>query len=106
MAQHRGEIIENAVRQSGVSITKLAQRLGKSRRTMYNIFHDRDVPTELIFDISKIINYDFGKEFYTYGQNFLPSHKLSEQDADYWKNKYLRLLEEHNELLKKFSKTL
>jgi predicted transcriptional regulator len=106
MAQHRGEIIEKAVRQSGVSITKLAQRLGKSRRTIYNIFQDRDVPVELISEISKIINYDFGKEIHIYGQNFSPSHKHSEQDADYWKNKYLCLLEEHNELLKKISSPL
>jgi hypothetical protein len=29
--QHRGEIVEHAVRQSGMSLSELSRRLGKSR---------------------------------------------------------------------------
>ena len=52
--QHRGEIVERAIRQSGYPISSIAKKLGKSRRWMY-----------LMFD------------------------------------KYLKLLEDYNELLKK-----
>ncbi|MFP5470047.1 MAG: helix-turn-helix domain-containing protein [Bacteroidia bacterium] len=104
MAQHRGEIIEKAVRQSGISITKLAQRLGKSRRTIYNIFQDKDVPVDLIVEISRIINYNFEKEIHNFAQKGRHFYEVQTTDADYWKNKYLNLLEEHNELLKKFAK--
>ena len=60
---HKGEIIEKAVRNSGMSITNLAKRLGKSRRHIYNIFDNPSVSWETIMQIGKIINYDFTKDF-------------------------------------------
>ena len=37
---HRGEIVEQAVRKSGIPIATIAKRLGKSRRWMFlmNLF--------------------------------------------------------------------
>ena len=53
---HRGEIIEKAIRESGYSITTVAQRLGKSRRWMYLLFENTAVSIELILQIGKIPN--------------------------------------------------
>ena len=102
---HRGEVIEKAIRESGYSITTVAQRLGKSRRWMYLLFDNPAVSIELILQIGKIIYHDFSLEFpeviqgkkianepqNTYGNN---------DEVAFWKEKYFTLLEEYNTLLK------
>jgi hypothetical protein len=102
---HRGEVIEKAIRESGYSITTVAQRLGKSRRWMYLLFENPGVSIELILQIGKIIYHDFSLEFpeviqgkkianepqNTYGNN---------DEVAFWKEKYFTLLEEYNTLLK------
>jgi hypothetical protein len=97
---HRGEIIEKAIRESNIPITRVAKKLKKSRQFIYNIFETPNVPLDLVIEIGKIINYDFSKEF-----TFLNTRaqkeikKPDEQTAEYWKNKYIKLLENYNELL-------
>ena len=102
--QHKGEIIRKSVIDSGYSITKLAEKLGKSRRTLYNIFENPDVTMDLILEIGRIINHDFAKEIKDlkkYSQG-VPIAIESEPvyGADFWKDKYYRLLETYNDLLK------
>jgi len=105
---HRGEIVEQAVRKSGVPIATIAKRLGKSRRWMYLMFDNPDVPIEMIARIGKIIYYDFHEDLpdlFPKGQIFSDSsvnYKPTES-VEYWKNKYFILLEEHNALLKKLA---
>jgi len=112
--QHKGESVERAIRQSGYSITNLAVKLGKSRRWMYHVFENPNVPVELILKIGKIIHYDFSgeiKELKNYsekGNDTLisePAKNYNEQkmETENWKNKYLELLEKYNELLTEIS---
>ncbi len=110
--QHKGEIIEKAVRESGHSITKLAQKMGKSRRWVYQIFDSAVVPIDYIMEIGKIIHYDFsqdikGIKLYV---NDIPSAGVQDgrykgimgaDDSEYWKEKYINLLEKYNDLLSK-----
>lgn len=110
--QHKGEIIEKAVRESGHSITKLAQKMGKSRRWVYQIFDSASVPIDYIMEIGKIIHHDFsqdikGIKLYV---NNVPisvvdearfSGKPGSEEAEYWKEKYMNLLEKYNDLLSK-----
>lgn len=97
--QHRGEIIKKAVYQSGFPITELAKRLNKSRRWIYLLFENNNVSLDLVLKIGTIIHYDFSNEINELKSNSLITEK--EENAEYWKNKYLKLLEEYNELLKK-----
>jgi len=53
--QHRGEIVEKAVRQSGYPLTKLVSRLGKSRRWIYNAYENAQLPLDHILRIRKIV---------------------------------------------------
>jgi predicted transcriptional regulator len=114
--QHRGEIVEKIVRESGYSITKLATKLGKSRRWMYLAFENRNLSIDVILQIGSIIHYDFSTEisdltFYTHAQSnqvvddsgrpFLKN----ETEAELWKNKYLDLLEKYNLLLLEKART-
>jgi predicted transcriptional regulator len=105
--QHRGEIIKKAIYKSGYPITELAKRLDKSRRWMYLMFENNNVSLDIVLQVGKIIHYDFTeeiKEFNPY-QNAVDElttdYQKNESQAEYWKNKYLKLLEEYNELLKK-----
>ncbi len=104
--QHRGEIVRKAVYNSGISITEIAKGIGKSRRWMYLMFENNNVPLDIVIQIGKIIHYDFSTEIkeFTSSQMILRDAPLpyiqEESAAEYWKNKYLTLLEEYNELLK------
>lgn len=100
---HRGEIVEKAVRGSGIPLTRIADRLGKSRRWIYNIFETPDLSLDVILEIGKIIHYDFTKEIPQLAPSYFTENPLiyTEQDAEFWKNKYFMLLEEYHELLKR-----
>lgn len=97
--QHRGEIIKHAVYQSGYSITQLSKQLGKSRRWLYLLFENKNVSLDIVIKIGNIIHHDFSDEIYELKSGFFNSN--IDENIEYWKNKYLRLLEEYNELLKK-----
>jgi len=113
--KHRGEIVEVAVRQSGFPITQLAKRLGKSRRHVYNLFENPQVPIDTIIEIGKIIHHDFTPEIKELKPYRTPEkvttvvetgakYNKPEDSTEYWKNKYLRLLEKYNTLLEKKTK--
>lgn len=101
--QHKGKILEKAVRQSGMPLTKLSVKMDKSRRWMYNAFENQNLSIDYILAIGKIIHYDFSedlqdlKKFKESAEKFGINSNSS--DSDYWKNKYLNLLEKHNLLL-------
>lgn len=108
--QHKGEIIEKAVRQSGYSITKLSKKLGKSVRWMYYMFESSNVSIDYIIEIGEILHHDFSneiKELKKYKvlneiqalKESETSYKSKQEELEYWKNKYLVLLEKHNQLL-------
>jgi predicted transcriptional regulator len=105
--EHRGEIVKKAVYKSGYPITELAKRLSKSRRWIYLMFENANVSLDVVLNIGKIIHYDFKdeiKEFISYQNAINESafdYQNDEANSEYWKNKYLKLLEEYNELLKK-----
>lgn len=110
--QHKGEIIEKAVRESGHSITKLAQKMGKSRRWVYQIFDSSVVPIDYIMEIGKIIHHDFtrdikGIKLYASGLSSVSfeentfSGNSKAEELEYWKEKYMILLEKYNDLLSK-----
>jgi hypothetical protein len=103
--QHRGEIVERAVRQSGYPLTKLASRLGKSRRWIYNAFENAQLPIDYILHIGKIIHYDFSDEIEELHSKahhaedpFLHPYAAG-KDAEFWRTKYYDLLEKYNQLL-------
>ena len=107
--QHRGEIVERAVRQSGMPLTQLTQKLGRSRRWIYNAFENPYLSLEVILQIGGIIHHDFSEEI-TELKNPRqltnePAERMysvtDENTVEFWKNKYLLLLEKYNELLEK-----
>jgi transcriptional regulator with XRE-family HTH domain len=99
---HKGQVIQKAVKESGISITQLAKKIRKSRQSIYNIFESQNVSIDLILSIGNAIHYDFSKDFKqlkTYSTKTDPM-MAEEDNAEYWKQKYIALLEEYNQLLK------
>ena len=110
--QHKGEIIEKAVRSSGISNTRFAEKMGKSRRWHYQIFDNSNVPLDYIIEIEKVIHYDFSneiKELKIYRirakqeviSEASPTFDSATKEAEFWKNKYLMLLEKYSNMLDK-----
>jgi hypothetical protein len=93
---HAGQLLRKAITDSGVKIAELAKKIGRSRRCIYLMFDKQDVPLHYLLQIGKIINHDFFLETNS-DHNNIP-HLY--QNEGYWKDKYLKILEEYNELLK------
>jgi len=93
---HRGQLLKNAVKKSGIKISELARRICRSRRFVYIMFDKQDVPLDYMIKIGEAINHNFFEETKS-SHNDIP-HLY--QKEEYWKDKYIALLEEHNELLK------
>lgn len=100
--KHRGSIIRDAIRNSGMSITELARRMQRSRKHVYNIFENPNVSLVEIAQIGKIIHYDFGNDFEELRNVSSESSGVGFKYAEgtqLWKEKYITLLEKYNELL-------
>lgn len=112
--EHRGEIVAEAIRESGYSITALAEKLGRSRRWMYQAFENPQLSLDMVLEIGKIIHVDFtdrikslksyseaaGTAVWSEPQKMYETQKV---EVEKWKNKYLELLEKYNELLLRLS---
>lgn len=105
--EHRGEIIEKAIRNSGIPLTSIARKIGKSRQWLYLLFQNPSVSLNVVVQIGKIIYYDFSaeiKELAKGNVNFKELNETLSQEEQTWKEKYYQLMEEHLELLKKIAK--
>lgn len=87
-----------------MSISKIAEKLGKSRRWMYLLFENPYVSTDVILQLSKIIHDPFTELIQQPHLFEEPAVNYeAKNDAEYWKQKYYALLEDYLELIKQNS---
>ena len=125
---HQGEILQEAIKNSGISITHLVEELGITRPTIYRKFKDASLDYNFVTKIGEIIGHDFSHDFTTLQPvDVTPSvtsvSKLGSATADTpsvsrntvtapgetdslkqlmaLQQKYISLLEDYNELLLK-----
>jgi transcriptional regulator with XRE-family HTH domain len=121
---HQGEILQEAIKNSGISITRIVEELGITRPTIYRKFKEETIDYNFVKRIGEIINHDFSEDFTSLQQSSLsfvtPPVKpivtssvtprvtqTQNSDADPSKQllilqtKYIALLEAYNELLLK-----
>lgn len=116
MNSHYGEIVERTIRRNGYSISELARTLNVNRRTIYNWFLQRNLKSEIIYRIGCAVRHDFSVEFphlFT-SDDFRDPHNSIKRDSrasaesdteagsqggSHWKNKYISLLEQYNNML-------
>ena len=121
---HQGEILQEAIKNSGISITRIVEELGITRPTIYRKFKEETLDYNIVKRIGEIINHDFSTDFTVVQQSSLPFvtsiirsavtnsvtprvTQLSNVDNESPKqllmlqSKYIALLEAYNELLLK-----
>ena len=60
---HQGEIVQDAIKSSGISITRIVEELGITRPTMYRKFKDDTLDANFVKRIGEIIGHDFAQDF-------------------------------------------
>ncbi|MBJ6107534.1 helix-turn-helix domain-containing protein [Hymenobacter sp. BT523] len=121
---HQGEILQEAIKNSGISITRIVEEMGITRPTIYRKFKEETIDYTFVKRIGDIINHDFSNDFTSLQQSTLPfvtniqkpavAHTVTQRvaqsqqsDSDPAKQllilqaKYISLLEAYNELLLK-----
>lgn len=111
MELHHGQTIERIIRRNGFSITELARLTNVNRRSVYNWFNQRHLKPEIIYRIGAVINHDLSTVFpslYQYDEFIQQDITTNEEEVEtqelnvegnIWKDKYIELLERHNQLL-------
>ena len=121
---HQGEILQDAIKSSGISITRIVEELGITRPTIYRKFKEERLDTNFVKSVGQIIGHDFSNDFTITNQSTLPfvthvtkaavtpsvtSRIVNNQAAETdlakqlvaLQAKYIALLEAYNELLLK-----
>jgi AcrR family transcriptional regulator len=116
--------VQEAIKNSGISITRIVEELGITRPTIYRKFKDDTLDTKFVRKIGEIIGHDFAQDFTMPEQSSLPfvsspsksyvtapvtPRVTTTQVADLdvssqlltLQTKYIALLEAYNELLLK-----
>ena len=112
MELHHGQIVERIIRRNGHSISELARLAKVNRRSVYNWFNQRNLKPEIIFRIGCVLNYDFSSEFPNlfskeefvrkntpFINELSPKIAPEKGEVNFWKDKYIDLLERYNQLL-------
>jgi len=121
---HQGEILQEAIRNSGISITRIVEELGITRPTIYRKFKEETIDYSFVNRIGDIINHNFSNDFTSVQQSSLSfvtnvvkknvtsnvttrvtQHQNADSDVSKQlltlQAKYIALLEAYNELLLK-----
>jgi plasmid maintenance system antidote protein VapI len=69
---HQGEIVQDVIKNSGISITRIVEELGITRPTIYRKFKDDTLDTKFVKRIGEIIGHDFSQDFTINEQSSLP----------------------------------
>ena len=106
---HRGQVLSAVVEASNLNKTDVAEKAGYSRSSYYNHIEDKNLPYHILAAYGKAIKYDFTEEFpempkYLFedpAENYNKAPTIEEitQSRDYWKDKYVELLEKYNKLI-------
>ena len=121
---HQGKILQEAIKNSGISITRIVEEMGITRPTIYRKFKDETIDYGFVKKVGDIIGHDFSNDFTSLQQGALPFVSsnprvtvtnpvttrvtpVQSADTDVSKQllnlqtKYIALLEAYNELLLK-----
>ncbi len=105
--RHRGEILETAIKNSGIAIKVVTARAGYSRSSYYNHITNDNLSLHIILKYGEAINFDFSEmipeirriEQVEFGN---PKNlREAKKQINILKEKYYNLLEKYNSYLEK-----
>jgi predicted transcriptional regulator len=102
-----GQIIKDIVDQQEVSVDDIAKKLGRTKRTVWRLFHADDVSMKEMKILSKMLNHNFFSEYLNIGKKVIPYEEYVELKKSHGKEiqekekriKELEDLIEHYKLL-------
>lgn len=90
MSLHKGKILQNAIKESGVSITKIVEKVKKkynhikcSRARMYHLFKEEEIDDGFLLKVGSVIYHDFSDEIPSLAQNKAVKHSDEDSKAEY-----------------------
>ena len=105
----RGQILKNAVDASRLSKELVARKAGYTRTSYYKHIEDPDLPFHILAAYGKAIHHDFIEEIVDMPKYIIddPTEGYDKEmtlpealkQIDYWKGKYIELLEKYNRLI-------
>jgi methyl-accepting chemotaxis protein len=117
MGKHQGTLVETAIKNSGVAITRIIKKIKSdykgircSRTKLYSLFKQKEIDPKLILVLGSIIYYDFTKDFVGLKDKIV-DFALEEGDLSYYKQeKYkdelLLLKKEFSQLQKSYNRVI
>ncbi|WP_180754371.1 helix-turn-helix domain-containing protein [Hymenobacter sp. DG01] len=60
---HQGEILQEAIKNSGISITRIVDELGITRPTIYRKFKEETLDYAFVKRVGDVISHDFSQDF-------------------------------------------
>jgi hypothetical protein len=103
---HRGQVLLAAIGATRLSKEEVAKKAGYSRSSYYKHIEDPDLEFHILIAYGRAIKHDFTEEFpdmpkYVVEdppENYskVPTLEEALQQRDFWKDKYLELLEKYN----------
>ncbi len=66
MALHIGKMIRSRIETSGMNKSEFARRINSTPQNVYSIFKRKSLDTEMLFEISRVLGFDFF-QYYTDG---------------------------------------
>lgn len=109
--KHAGEIVKAVVSDRGISVSKLARRLGRTRTYVYGLFDKPSINTAVLEQLRQVLNYPFAEllgnkgPVQEYGGGYLSEAEFStlqeslaaaRKEAEHWKMKHHELTEQFN----------
>ncbi len=107
--RHRGHILQHAVEATRFKKEDIAAKAGYTRSSYYKHIQDPDLPFHILTSYGKALKIDFTDDLPE-----MPKYVIEEQDTvytqgmtigdlhkqiEYWKDKYIELLEKYNKLI-------
>ena len=69
---HQGEILQEAIKSSGISITRIVEEMGITRPTIYRKFKEDTIDYNFVKRVGDVIGHDFANDFTVPQQSSLP----------------------------------
>lgn len=101
--KHRGEILREAVRQSGLTAKEITEKTKISHTRLYRMYKDPYVSFDELILLGKALRYNFANDFPELSNEGISPVEI-EENINY-KVKYYELLEEHLKVLREKMET-
>lgn len=104
---HRGQLLEDAVKASGLKKEKVAIKAGYQRTSYYKHIKEPDLAYHILTAYGRAIRYDFTEVLPEMPKYMIQepedTYELTPEESrkqiDYWRNKYIDLMERYTQLV-------